>query len=285
MAAFSHLYSSALHQELGTDDSTQLFTDARRKNAINNGALTFADLTECAVRQTTVTCSNGVAEYNLLSTVNVPGGDFLRVASQGPEYQLMSSGGASSRSTQFIAGPDLPPREIWWLNQYEPGWRSSTGGSPHAYYERMDGGQRLLGLVPPPRIPSSQVGVTLLPYVAKPSTMTADTSIPFTFGSTTRDDLEPYHQALAHYAASELEKLRLDTDASARQLTFFLSYVERFLRTMRPHGPKTIGSARQYFGESRRRFGAEQVSEEWHARRLCDPDGGLSTAPLHLGKE
>ena len=254
---FSHLYSSALDQELGNSDSTILFTTARRQRAINTAQLHFCDLTECAIRQSTISCSNGVAEYNLLSTVNVPGGDFLRLASQGPEYQLMSSGGASSRSTQFTAGPDLPPRELWWLNQYEPGWRSSTGGSPHAYYERMDGGQRLLGLVPPPRIPSSQVGVMLLPYVAKPSTMTADTSIPFTFGSTTRDDLEPYHQALAHYAASELEKLRLNDEASDRQVKFFLSYVERFLRTVRPHGPKTIGSARQYFSESRRRFGSD----------------------------
>lgn len=252
---FSHLYSSALDQELGNSDSTILFTTARRQRAINTAQLHFCDLTECAIRQSTITCSNGISEYNLLSTVNVPSGDLLRLASQGIEVHLMSSGGASSRSTRFIAGSDLPRREIHWLNEYEPGWRGSTGGDPHAYYERMDGGQRLLGFTPPPRIQSSEAGIVILPYVAKPSSMTADTSVPFTFGSTTRDDLEPYHQALAHYAASELEKLRLNTEASQLQLQLFSGYVERFLRTMVPHGAKTIAVARHYFSEVRGRSG------------------------------
>jgi len=95
------------------------------------------------------------------------------------------------------------------------------------------------------------VGIVLLPYVAKPSTMTADTSIPFTFGSTTRDDLEPYHPALAHYAAAELEKLRLNSEATAHQSRLFLGYVERFIRSMIPVGPKTVRVARNYFGEVR----------------------------------
>ena len=248
---FSHLYSSALDQELGNSDSTLLFTTGRRQRAINTAQLHFCDLTECAIRQSTMSCSNGVREYNLLSTVNVPSGDFLRIASQGIEYHLMSSGGASSRSTQFFAGDDLPRRDIPWLNQYEPGWRSSTGGDPDAYYERMDGGQRFLGFKTPPRIKSSQVGIVILPYVAKPSTMTADTSVPFTFGSTTRDDLEPYHQALVHYAASELEKLRLNQEGVQTQLQLFAGYVQRFIQQVQPHGPKTIRVARSYFGEAR----------------------------------
>ena len=256
---FSHLYSSQLHQELGTDDSTRLFTTGRRQAAINEAARQFCDLTECAIRLSTMSCSNGVREYNLLSTVNVPGGDFLRIARQGIEYHLMSSGGASSRSTRFIAGDLLPRREIQWLNQYDLGWRASTGADPYAYYERIDGGQRLLGFTPPPRIGSSEVGICLLPYVAKPSSMTADTSIPFTFGSTTRDDLEPYHPALAHYAASELEKLRLNTEGSATQLRMFLSYVERFLRAMTDSGPKSVRVMRNYFGEVRTRRGGRDT--------------------------
>lgn len=250
---FSHLYSSALDQELGTDDSTRLFLTARRQRAINEAQRQFCDLTECAIRQSTVSCSNGVREYNLLSTVNIPGGDFLRLASQGIEYHLMSSGGASSRSTRFIAGDLLPRREIQWLNQYDLGWRASTGSDPTAYYERMDGGQRFLGLTPPPRIGSSEVGILILPYVAKPSSMTADTAVPFTFGSTVREDLEPYHPALAHYAAAELEKLRIDYEAVGRQMQLFLGYVERFVRSLIPHGPKTMRVARNYFGEVRKR--------------------------------
>lgn len=248
---FAHLYSSQLDQELGTDDSTRLFTTARRQRAINEAQRQFCDLTECAIRLSTISCSNGVREYNLLSTVNIPSGDFLRLSKQGIEYHLMSSGGASSRSTRFIAGDLLPRREIQWLNAYDLGWRASTGADPYAFYERMDGGQRFLGLTPPPRIGSSEVGIVLLPYVAKPSTMTADTSIPFTFGSTTRDDLEPYHPALAHYAAAELEKLRLNTEGTAMQTRLFLGYVERFIRSMIPMGPKTVRVARNYFGEVR----------------------------------
>lgn len=256
---FSHLFSSALDQELGTDDSTRLFLTARRQRAINQAQLHWCDLTECAIRQSTVTCSNGTAEYNLLSTVNVPNGDFLRLAKQGIEFHLLSSG--SSQSTQFIAGDLLPRREIQWLNQYELGWRGSTGGTPGAYYERFDGGQRLLGLVPPPRIGSSESGKILLPYVAKPSSMTADTSVPFTFGSTTRDDLEPYQQALVHYAASELEKLRLNTEGSQRQLQHFLGYVARFMNSLRPKGGQQIRMARNYFGEVRIRRGGG--TQDW----------------------
>ena len=47
MTLFSSLYSARLDRELGTDDSTVLFTTARRKAAINEGQAEFADLTEC----------------------------------------------------------------------------------------------------------------------------------------------------------------------------------------------------------------------------------------------
>lgn len=251
---FSHLYSSALHQELGTDDSTRLFTDARRKQAINNGHLQFCDLTECAIRQSTITCSNGIREYNLLSTVNVSNGDFLRLSKQMPEVHLTSSG--VSGTVRFIAGDDLPRREVQWLNQYDPGWRTSTGSDPYAHYERMDGGRRYFGLTPPPRIGSSESAKVILPYVAKPLTLSADTNVPFTFtdtnGATTRDDLEPYQQALVHYAAYELEKLRINTEASQAQLQIFMGYVARFKEAQTPVGPKYIRLGRNHFNESRR---------------------------------
>lgn len=249
---FSKLYSSKLSAELGTDDSTRLFTEVRRKQAINLAHLHWCDLTECAIRQSTVPCSNGVGEYNLISTVNTFG-DYLRLSHQQPEYQLISSG--STKSTRFLAGDNFVRRDINWLNQNNPGWRGSTGADPTAYYERLDGGQRFLGLVPPPHIGSSETGKVLLPYVAKPSSMTADTAVPFTFGSTVRDDLEPYHQALVHYAASELEKLRLNTEGVQTQLQLFQGYLARFFRSGEPKGPRTVRTARNYFSEVRQRRG------------------------------
>ena len=258
MATFSHLYSSALTQELGTNDSTQLFTDARRQDAINDGVLTFADLTECAIRQSSVTCSNGVREYNLLSTVNVPDGDYLRLASQGPEYHFTNDTG----TVTYVAGPDdFPRREIPWLNQYDPGWRTSTGGVPSAYYERADGGAKFFGLTPPPEIDSSESAKIILPYVAKPAVMTASTDIPFTFGSTVRSDLEPYHQAPVHFAAYKLEKLRLNEPGSQAQLQQFLGYVDRYTRAQRPKGGQQVKLGRNYFSEVRSRRGGQDVEQ------------------------
>ena len=54
MAQFSALYDDALHTELGTNDTSVLFTTARRKHQINEGLRQFAALTECVVRQTTI---------------------------------------------------------------------------------------------------------------------------------------------------------------------------------------------------------------------------------------
>lgn len=253
---FAELYSSALTHELGTDDSTRLFTDNRRKRAINRGVQEFCDLTGCALRQSTITCSNGVGEYNLNSTVNIVNGDFSRYAPQQPEYHLISSG--SSASTSFSV---LQRREIPWLNQYNPGWRGSTGSTPEHYYDRPDGGRRFFGLEPPPRVGSSEVGKVIFPYLAKPSSMTADTNVPFTFsdtnGSTTREDLEPYHQAAVHYAAYELEKLRRDYEASKMQLELFLGYVQRFKNQQEPQGGMQVRLARNYFNEMRSRRSAE----------------------------
>lgn len=258
MPAFSQLYSSALDAELGTDDSTTLFTTARRQAAINEGLQEFADLTECFLRQSTITCSNGVAEYNLLSTVNVPGGDFVRVASQGPEYHFTNNTG--STVTNYYAGPDFERRDIPWLNDYEPGWRQSTAGTPQYWYERWDGGRVLFGMYPPPEIDSSQSAKVVLPYVARLSTLTADTEVPFSIASTAsgpstgiRTDLDRYHQAAVHYAAYRLEKLRVNHQASQAQLQVFFGYVERFLRARRAKGGQTVKQARSYFAQARQR--------------------------------
>ena len=249
MPTFSHLWSTALTRELGTDDSTTLFTDARRQLAINDGVLAFAELTECSVRQTTVASSHGIREYNLMSTVNVPGADFLRLSKQNPEYQFTNDTG----TVTYLSGDDFPRRDLNWLNQYSPGWRKSTGGTPSAFYLRPDGGAFYFGFDTPPEIDSSESAKVLLPYLAKPAVMTASTDIPFTFGSTWRVDLEPYHQAAVHHAAYELEKLRVNDEGSQRQWQLFLGYVERFLRMLRPKGGQQIRVSRSYFGEARSR--------------------------------
>ena len=108
-------------------------------------------------------------------------------------------------------------------------------------------------MVPPTRITSSETAKVILPYVAKPSSMTADTTTPFTFSSVVREDLEPYHQALVHYAAAQLEKLRRDAEASQYQMQQFLGYIERYTRTQEPIGGWQVRMGRNYFSEVRQR--------------------------------
>ena len=251
MATFATLYGTLLDYELGASDSAVLFKTAKRQAAVNEGLRQFSDLTECWVKTSTITCSNAVGEYDLLSTVNVPGGDFLRLSKQGPTFRHRDA----SSNWRYVAGDDFPRRDVPWLDAHEPGWQHSTGGTPEAHYERNDGAARLFGLYPPPSISTSETANLLLPYVAQPSSMTNDTHVPWAG----RVDLEPYHQALVHFAAHKLEKLRKDKQASESQLAAFMGYVQRFVLASRPKHGRTIRTARAYFGESRRLRGEAPV--------------------------
>ena len=261
---FSHMWSSGLTIELGNADSTKLFTDARRQNAVNNGVLMFVDLTECLVRESTIASSHGVREYNLMSSVNIPGLDYLKPAKQQPEFQFTDTNG----NVQYVTGDDFPRRDINWLNQYQPGWRQSTGGTPGSWYLRPDGGRVLFGFDTPPEIDSTagESAKVLFPYVQRPAVMTSSTDIPFTVNSTVRSDLEPYHQAAVHYGAYELEKLRLNDAGAQTQYQLFLGYVQRYLQTMRVRGGQQIRAARNYFREARsKRWTASDapISDPW----------------------
>jgi len=244
MTQFSTLYGARLDEELGTDDNSVLFTTARRKAAINKGITEFAELTECFVKQSTVTITGGFGEYDLNQSSVIVGGDFVRLSKQQVEFRYLD---ASSNET-VLTGDDLPRRDIDWLNRYEPGWQQSTVASsisqlPTSYYERMDGGARYLGFTPVPSTGSSASAKAIVPYVARPAVLTSDTSEPYAG----RFDLRDYHQAAVHYGAHQLEKLRRDTDASDRQLQKFLGYVARYAQSMRRKGGNSLTQARNYF--------------------------------------
>ena len=120
MAIFELLTGSWLDHELRTDDSTQLFTSTRRAQAVNDGLLEFAELTECFIRQSTIACSCNTQEYNLNSSA-ITSTDFVRVAAQGIEYRVLSSGGSSIAKLSVLAGDEFPRRDIEWLNRYDAG--------------------------------------------------------------------------------------------------------------------------------------------------------------------
>ncbi len=248
MTAFSSLYTARLDEELGTDDASVLFTTARRKAAVNKGVQEFAELTECFLRESTVTLAGGTAEYDLNSSLVIAGEDFLRLSKQQVEFRYTD---ASSNVT-VLTGDTLPRRDIDWLNRYNEGWQTSTVASsvaqmPSYYYERTAGGARYLGFTPVPSTGSSASMKAIVPYVARPPVMTSDTNEPYQVSGLVRRDLRDYHQAAVHYAAHQLEKLRRDDQASDRQLQKFLGYVTRWLQNNRVKGGHAVTMARNYF--------------------------------------
>lgn len=263
MATFDQLTGIYLDSELHSADSTVLFTSTRRAQAVNDGHAEFCELTECLLRQSTVVCSCNTQEYNLLSSATLGSTDFVRIAPRGIEYHLLSShGGSSARLTQ-LAGHDFPRRDIEWLNDYEPGWKQSTTPQmPTGYYvDERNGGYRI-GLDFPPDIGSSEVGKLIVPYIARPAPMSNSTDVPFTVGSNARSDLYPFHMAIVHWAAHQLEKLRGDEEASDRQLAKFLSYVQRYTEKVRKRGGTFVKLAKQYLKVRR--------GQEWMGDRFDD---------------
>jgi hypothetical protein len=245
---FSSLYGRLLDQELGSEDSTVLFTTGRRKSGINDGLKEFADLTECLVRVSTVTVSGGTGEYDLHSTGVIADQDFLRLAADQPvEFHYTDA----SSLTTVIAGEDLPERTVRWLDVHEPGWKDQPASSgvhtPTTFYQRAEGGALYLGFWPVPSTGSSASAKVLVPYVAEPQPLTSDTSQPFTVNGAYRRDLRPYHRAAVHYAAHQLEKLRRDDAAADRQLQKFMGYVSRYLQALRKKGGTSLTFARGYF--------------------------------------
>lgn len=250
MPQFSQLWGDDLTVELGTNDTSVLFTDARRKHAINQGYRQFADLTECFTKRSSITVSSSAQEFNLNSTSILPGGDFLRVAGDGPVYITTDTAGVQT----ILAGDDFPQRAIPYLDAVERGWRSTqTPADPTGWYLRDDGGAKYLGLDCPADVSTSETAELLVTYVANPSSMTSDTQIPFAVSTNYRHDLYPYHQGIVHYAAHQMEKLRRDDERAQRQMQLFMGYVTRYLQAHRKKGTNGVRAARSYFTNAMRK--------------------------------
>lgn len=246
MPQFSQLYGDDLTTELGTNDTSVLFTDARRKHAVNVGLRQFADLTECVVIQSSVTVSSGVQEYNLMSSALAGSSNhrFVRMADQGPVY--IKTDTASNQ--QITAGDDFPERKIPFLDAAQDGWRSTTPGDPQGWYQRGSSGSHYFGLDCPANVSTSETAQLLIPYIPYLSSLTSDTSLPY-LGLTT---LNLFHQASVHYAAHLMEKLRRDDERADRQMQQFLGYVQRYNAQKVKKGPKAIRAANSYFRNARR---------------------------------
>lgn len=261
MPQFSQLYGDDLTTELGTNDTSVLFTDARRKHALNQGYRQFADLTECFQKRSTITVSSSAQEFNLNSSATLAGSSgFLRIAGEGPVYITTDTAG----NQQILAGEDFPQRAIPYLDSADPGWRSTqTPGTPSGWYLRDNGGSQFFGLDCPADVSTSETAELLIPFVANPSSMTSDTAIPFAVSTNYRNDLYPYHQGLVHYAAHQMEKLRRDDERADRQMKLFLGYVERYVMQHRKKGANGVRTARSYFKDALRRRDSDGLLAPW----------------------
>lgn len=262
MPAFSQLWQDDLTTELGTNDTSVLFTDARRKHAINQGYRQFADLTECFIKRSSVTVSSSAQEFNLNSSSVMAGSSgFLRLAGEGPVYIKTDTAG----NQQIFAGNEnFPQRAIPFLDASDEGWRSTqTPANPTGWYLRESGGQYLFGFDCPADVSTSETAELIVPFVANPSSMTASTDVPFAVSTNYRNDLYPYHQALVHYAAHQMEKLRRDDERADKQMQLFMSYVQRYTQQHRKKGSNAVRTGRSYFRNAMRRGAGEGLLAPW----------------------
>lgn len=243
---FLQLYGDGLDRELGSADRTGLFTTAKRKAALNEGQRWFVTQTECLIRTGSFSVSDGTSEYDLEAQISA--GDFIKLASKhSPEIWIAESG----VDTVHYAGDQFPRMDIDLLNRDIPGWRNSEG-YPESWYVRAEGGQQMFGIYPTPDVQAGETWTAKVPYVAEPADMSADADLPFTVSSNAMLALEPWHDALLYYAASELEKLRKGTERSVFLFQRATARVQDYLDKRRVPGGKGIRMARRYRADAKR---------------------------------
>lgn len=254
---FLQLYGVELDRELGSSQ-TSLFTTVARKAAINAAQLEWAKRTECLQLQASVALVDAVQETDLETSLT----DFMWIARQGISIKIVSS-----TQTRYIEGDDLAVTSVERLNAEEPGWRAVDAATPMKVYTRRVGGAMYLGLHPAPSIDVTETWTALVPYVIYPTDMSADGDQPFTVSANVLLSMKPWHRALVHYAAYDLEKLRKDQARSAAQLQLFELEVAKFIGVEKPKGGQRVRFAVNYrrprFRPSGASAGLGWTDSEW----------------------
>ena len=136
---FSELYGAALDHELGSYDTTQLFTTARRKYAINRAQKEFARLAKISLsREVILPLITGQARYDFdAASLN----------------RFVSFGRAPLRlrhtvaATGAVSATPVLVRSVAYLDEVKPGWRDSTSrGVPENVGARPGQRRELAGL-------------------------------------------------------------------------------------------------------------------------------------------
>jgi hypothetical protein len=239
---FLELYGNALDVELGTEDRAERFTVGRRKTAINNAQREWVRLTGSFTQEGQVDLSDGIREYDLEAILD--SASFLRFSEQQPYMQIIDADGVTST----YEGPNFERMDVPRLDLEQTGWRSTADGTPSKWYMREDQGRVYFGvnILPDPGVGESWY--VKIPYVSYAADMVADADEPFaiTAGGNPKKTLRAYHQALVHYAAYELEKLRKNYQVGKMQKDLFMEYVQEYLTRLGPTGPQRVGFAHNY---------------------------------------
>lgn len=250
---FADLYGEALHHELGSYDTTQLFTTVRRKAAINRAQKEFARLGKISLsKDITIPVVSGTLLYNLdTASAN------RFVAFGRPPLRLRQTVTATSART----ATSMVLRSTAWMDEERDGWRdSAANGFPECIVYDPRDGVNWLAFAPKPNIPASETWDLVVPIAANAADMVLDAEVPFDG----RPDIEPFHWALAHFACAILERLRKDPDAEKSQVTKFGAYVEDWnAKSTRPPGAhKRVLMQRDYIGEASRARGGITVQDD-----------------------
>lgn len=206
---FADLYGQELDKVLGSA-SLELFTLAKRKYELNRAMEWFITETECCQKRGSFALVDAQAEYNLLDEI---GDSFLGWTPTDVEVWAVNTN-VSPNVTTYYAGDDFPQTTENQLNQFDPGWRSTTPSTPMSWYARNSAGQFILGLNPAVDILSGWTWTAKVPYTTKATEMVAAGDFPFTVSGDTYTNLTPWQDALALKAGSELELLRKGVERS-----------------------------------------------------------------------
>jgi hypothetical protein len=238
---FDQLYGTELDRELGTADRTVRFTTERRKAAINAAQLEWVERTQCTTRQVPITLVHGQQEYDL----DALSSDVINLSAQGVSIKIVGTTG-----TRYLDGDDLEITSVNGLNAQNPNWRAESSGTPRAIYLRRDGGRAYLGFQPAVSVSGSDVWTALVGVVVIPADLVSDADEPFTINGNPLRMLRPYHRALVHFAACDLEKLRKDAVREAAQLELWENYIIRYEAAQKPKNGQRVRMVKDYRREA-----------------------------------
>ena len=251
---FADLYGEALHHELGSYDTTQLFTTVRRKAAVNRAQKEFARLGKISLsKEVVIPVVAGTRDYNL----DTASGSRFVAFGRSPLRlrQIVTANPLATTVTSLVV------RSTAYMDEVLPGWRDpASSGFPSNIVHDPSDGVNTLRFTPFPGIPASETWELVVPIAANAADMVLDSEVPFDG----RPDVEPFHWALAHFAAAILERLRKDPEAEKNQVTKFGAYLEDWnAKSTRPPGAhKRVLMQRDYIGETSRTRGGITVQDD-----------------------